>query len=63
MITEEVLTELLGTAVAEVDVPNAATARIKAQMRSDAAFIALRDHVTRIVRTEAIMGSALSAVH
>ena len=33
------------------------------EMRSEAAFIALRDHVTQIVRTEAIKGSALSAVH
>jgi ABC-type nitrate/sulfonate/bicarbonate transport system ATPase subunit len=33
------------------------------EIRSEAAFIALRDRVTQIVRTEAIKGSALSAVH
>ena len=33
------------------------------EMRSEASFIALRDHVTKIVRTEAIKGSALSAVN
>jgi NitT/TauT family transport system ATP-binding protein len=31
-------------------------------MRSEAPFIALRDHVTQIVRTEAIKGTALSAI-
>jgi NitT/TauT family transport system ATP-binding protein len=34
----------------------------KYEMRSDARFIALRDHVTQIVRTEAIKGSAGLAV-
>jgi len=33
------------------------------EMRSEAPFIALRDHVTEIVRTEAIKGTALSAVN
>jgi ABC-type nitrate/sulfonate/bicarbonate transport system ATPase subunit len=33
------------------------------EMRSEAPFIALRDHVTAIVRTEAIKGSALPAVN
>jgi ABC-type nitrate/sulfonate/bicarbonate transport system ATPase subunit len=33
------------------------------EMRSEARFIALRDHVTEIVRTEAIKGTALSAVN
>jgi NitT/TauT family transport system ATP-binding protein len=33
------------------------------EMRSEVAFIALRDHVTQIVRTEAIKGSTLSATH
>jgi NitT/TauT family transport system ATP-binding protein len=33
------------------------------EMRSDAAFIALRDHVTQIVRAEAIKDTALSAIH
>lgn len=32
-------------------------------MRSEAAFIALRDHVTDIVRTEAIKGTAMAAAH
>ena len=32
-------------------------------LRSDARFIALRDHVTDIVRTEAIKGTATSAIH
>jgi hypothetical protein len=32
-------------------------------MRSEATFIALRDHVTEIVRAEAIKGSALAAVN
>jgi NitT/TauT family transport system ATP-binding protein len=33
------------------------------EMRSEAPFIALRDHVTQIVRAEAIKGTALSAVN
>jgi NitT/TauT family transport system ATP-binding protein len=33
------------------------------EMRSEAPFIALRDHVTEIVRTEAIKGTLLSAVN
>jgi len=33
------------------------------EMRSEPPFIALRDHVTRIVRTEALKGAALPAVH
>ena len=33
------------------------------EMRSEAPFIALRDHVTEIVRAEAIKGTALSAVN
>jgi ABC-type nitrate/sulfonate/bicarbonate transport system ATPase subunit len=33
------------------------------EMRSEAPFIALRDHVTQIVRTEAIKGAALWAIH
>jgi ABC-type nitrate/sulfonate/bicarbonate transport system ATPase subunit len=33
------------------------------EMRSEATFIALRDHVTEIVRDEAIKGSALAAVN
>lgn len=33
------------------------------EMRSEAPFIALRDHVTEIVRTEALKGSALSVVN
>lgn len=33
------------------------------EMRSEAPFIALRDHVTQIVRTEAIKGTALLAIH
>jgi ABC-type nitrate/sulfonate/bicarbonate transport system ATPase subunit len=33
------------------------------EMRSDPAFIALRDHVTEIVRTEAIKGTAMSAIN
>ena len=33
------------------------------EMRSEAPFIALRDRVTQIVRTQAIKGSALSAVN
>jgi hypothetical protein len=32
-------------------------------MRSEAAFIKLRDHVTDIVRTEAIKGTAVSAIN
>ena len=32
-------------------------------MRSEPSYIALRDHVTQIVRTEAIKGSALTAVN
>src|ERR1700722_9585422 len=32
-------------------------------MRSEAPFIALRDHVTRIVRTEALEGAAIPAVN
>ena len=32
-------------------------------MRSEAPFIALRDHVTDIVRTEAIKGTAMAAAH
>jgi len=33
------------------------------EMRSEAPFIELRDHVTEIVRTEAIKGSAISAIN
>ncbi|MGP0091468.1 MAG: ABC transporter ATP-binding protein [Xanthobacteraceae bacterium] len=33
------------------------------EMRSEAPFIALRDHVTKIVRTEAINGTAMSAIN
>ena len=33
------------------------------EMRSDAAFIALRDHVTEIVRAEALKGTAISAIN
>ena len=33
------------------------------EMRSDAAFIRLRDHVTEIVRTEAIQGAVASAIN
>jgi NitT/TauT family transport system ATP-binding protein len=33
------------------------------EMRSEAPFIALRDHVTQIVRTEAIKGTALWAIN
>jgi NitT/TauT family transport system ATP-binding protein len=33
------------------------------EMRSEPPFIDLRDHVTQIVRTEAIKGSALPAIH
>jgi ABC-type nitrate/sulfonate/bicarbonate transport system ATPase subunit len=33
------------------------------EMRSDPAFIALRDHVTEIVRTEAIKGTSISAIN
>jgi NitT/TauT family transport system ATP-binding protein len=33
------------------------------EMRSEAPFIALRDHVTKIVRTEALKGAPLSAVN
>jgi ABC-type nitrate/sulfonate/bicarbonate transport system ATPase subunit len=40
--------------VIDVDLPRPR----KYEMRSDAGFIALRDHVTDIVRTEAIKGSA-----
>jgi ABC-type nitrate/sulfonate/bicarbonate transport system ATPase subunit len=32
-------------------------------MRSEAPFIALRDHVTKIVRTEALEGAAIPAVN
>jgi ABC-type nitrate/sulfonate/bicarbonate transport system ATPase subunit len=32
-------------------------------MRSEAPFIALRDHVTKIVRTEALESTAISAVN
>jgi NitT/TauT family transport system ATP-binding protein len=33
------------------------------EVRSDAAFIALRDHVTQIVRAEAIKGTVVPAIH
>jgi ABC-type nitrate/sulfonate/bicarbonate transport system ATPase subunit len=33
------------------------------EMRSEAPFIELRDHVTRIVRTEAITGTAVAAIN
>jgi ABC-type nitrate/sulfonate/bicarbonate transport system ATPase subunit len=33
------------------------------EMRSEAPFIALRDHVTKIVRTEALKGAPLPAIH
>jgi len=45
--------------VIEVDLPRPR----HYEMRSEAPFIALRDHVTAIVRTEAIKSSALSAVN
>jgi ABC-type nitrate/sulfonate/bicarbonate transport system ATPase subunit len=41
--------------VIDVDLPRPR----KYEMRSDARFIALRDHVTKIVRAEAIKGSPL----
>lgn len=45
--------------VIDVDLPRPR----RYEMRSEAPFIALRDHVTQIVRTEAIKGTALSAMH
>jgi ABC-type nitrate/sulfonate/bicarbonate transport system ATPase subunit len=45
--------------VIDVDLPRPR----RYEMRSEAPFIALRDHVTAIVRTEAIKSSALSAVN
>jgi NitT/TauT family transport system ATP-binding protein len=45
--------------VIDVDLPRPR----RYEMRSEAPFIALRDHVTAIVRTEAMKGSALSAVN
>lgn len=45
--------------VIDVDLPRPR----RYDMRSEAPFIALRDHVTDIVRTEAIKGTAISATH
>jgi ABC-type nitrate/sulfonate/bicarbonate transport system ATPase subunit len=45
--------------VIDVDLPRPR----RYEMRSEAPFIALRDHVTAIVRTEAFKSSALSAVN
>jgi ABC-type nitrate/sulfonate/bicarbonate transport system ATPase subunit len=45
--------------VIDVDLPRPR----RYEMRSEAPFIALRDHVTAIVRTEAIKSGALSAVN
>ena len=45
--------------VIDVDLPRPR----RYEMRSEAPFIVLRDHVTAIVRTEAIKSSALSAVN
>lgn len=44
--------------VIDVDLPRPR----RYEMRSEAAFIGLRDHVTEIVRTEALRGSPVSAV-
>ncbi len=45
--------------VIDVDLPRPR----RYEMRSEAPFIALRDHVTDIVRTEAIKGTASAAMH
>jgi hypothetical protein len=45
--------------VIEVDLPRPR----RYDMRSEPSYIALRDHVTQIVRTEAIKDSGLSAVN
>jgi ABC-type nitrate/sulfonate/bicarbonate transport system ATPase subunit len=45
--------------VIDVDLPRPR----RYDMRSDAAFIQLRDHVTKIVRTEAIKGTVVSAIN
>jgi len=45
--------------VIDVDLPRPR----RYDMRSEARFIALRDHVTEIVRTEAIKGTAATALH
>jgi ABC-type nitrate/sulfonate/bicarbonate transport system ATPase subunit len=45
--------------VIDVDLPRPR----RYEMRSQAPFIALRDHVTKIVRTEALKGAPLPAIH